>query len=107
MPILAENSTIYPNSYNDFVDWLPRFFELQAIPFSSPAEDFLDIAFCGRWASSSKLTRVNSGNRYDYAIMPTLNDKTVTINTDVAKKLNITIPEDVLEKAKKVTGGVE
>ena len=75
MPILAENSTIYSNSYNDFVDWLPRFFELQAIPFSSPAEDFLDIAFCGRWASSSKLTRVNSGNRYDYAIMPTLNDK--------------------------------
>lgn len=37
----------------------------------------------------------------------TLSDKTITINTDVAKKLNITIPDDLLENAKKVTGGVE
>lgn len=30
----------------------------------------------------------------------------ITINTDVAKKLNITIPEDIDKVAKKITGGV-
>ena len=33
-------------------------------------------------------------------------DMDITINTAVAEKLNITIPEDTLEKANKVTGGV-
>jgi len=37
----------------------------------------------------------------------TLSDMSFTINTDVAKKLNITIPQDIESKAKKVTGGVE
>ncbi|MGL5084331.1 MAG: ABC transporter substrate binding protein, partial [Clostridium sp.] len=36
----------------------------------------------------------------------TLSDMAITINTDVAKKLNITIPEDINTKAKMVTGGV-
>ena len=36
-----------------------------------------------------------------------LKDKTLTINSDVAKKLNITIPADMEAKAKMVTGGVE
>ena len=30
-----------------------------------------------------------------------------TINTDVAEKLGITIPDDILKDAKKVTGGVK
>ena len=30
-----------------------------------------------------------------------------TINTDIAEKLGVTIPEDILKDAKKVTGGVE
>lgn len=30
----------------------------------------------------------------------------ITINTDVAKKLNITIPDDILKNAKVVTGGI-
>jgi len=36
----------------------------------------------------------------------TMKEFTITINTDVAKKLNITIPEDIDKMAKKVTGGV-
>ena len=31
----------------------------------------------------------------------------ITINTDVAKKLNIKIPEDIESVAKKVTGGLK
>ncbi len=37
----------------------------------------------------------------------TLSDMSFTINTDVAEKLGITIPDDILKDAKKVTGGVK
>ena len=37
----------------------------------------------------------------------TLSEMAFTINTDVAEKLGVTIPEDILKDAKKVTGGVE
>ena len=37
----------------------------------------------------------------------TLSDMTITINTDVVKKLNITVPDDINSKAAKVTGGVK
>ena len=31
----------------------------------------------------------------------------ITVNTDVAKKLGVTIPQNILDSAKKVTGGVK
>ena len=37
----------------------------------------------------------------------TLSDITITINTDVVKKLNIIVPDDINSKATKVTGGVK
>lgn len=37
----------------------------------------------------------------------TLKDMQLVINTDAAKKLNITIPKDIEDKAQKVTGGVK
>jgi putative tryptophan/tyrosine transport system substrate-binding protein len=37
----------------------------------------------------------------------TLKDMQLVINTDAAKKLNITIPEDLNSKAEKITGGVK
>lgn len=36
-----------------------------------------------------------------------LSELSMVVNTDAAKKLNIEIPEDILSKAKKVTGGVQ
>lgn len=36
----------------------------------------------------------------------TLSDMSITINTDVVEKLNITVPDDINSKATKVTGGV-
>jgi len=35
-----------------------------------------------------------------------MTDLKVTVNTDAAAKLGITIPEDILKDAEKVTGGV-
>lgn len=37
----------------------------------------------------------------------TLSELSIVVNTDAANKLNIQIPEDILSKAKKVTGGVQ
>lgn len=37
----------------------------------------------------------------------TLSDMQLVVNTDAAKKLNITIPDDILSKAEKITGGVK
>lgn len=36
----------------------------------------------------------------------TLSDMSITINTDVVEKLNITVPDDINSKATRVTGGV-
>lgn len=57
--------------------------------------------------AGEKAVEILEGKKPSDIEITTLNDKTVTINTDVAKKLNITIPDDILGNAKKVTGGVE
>lgn len=47
---------------------------------------------------------LNGAKTEDMAI-ETLKDTTLTINTDIADKLEITIPEDLMEKAEKIKGG--
>jgi len=54
-----------------------------------------------------KAAEVLGGKKPSEVEITTLSDMSFTINTDVAKKLNITIPQDIESKAKKVTGGVE
>jgi putative ABC transport system substrate-binding protein len=54
-----------------------------------------------------KAAEVLDGKKPSDVEISTLSDMTFTINTDVAKKLNITIPSDIEANAKKVTGGVE
>lgn len=53
-----------------------------------------------------KAADVLSGKKPSEVEITTLSEMTFTINTDVAKKLNITIPADIEANAKKVTGGV-
>ncbi|WP_160685085.1 ABC transporter substrate-binding protein [Clostridium sp. C2-6-12] len=53
-----------------------------------------------------KAAEVLSGKKPSEVEITTLSDMTFTINTDVAKKLNITIPADIEASSKKVTGGV-
>lgn len=53
-----------------------------------------------------KAAEVLSGKKPSEVEITTLSEMSFTINTDVAKKLNITIPADIEAKAKKVTGGV-
>lgn len=53
-----------------------------------------------------KAAEVLSGKKPSEVEITTLSDMTFTINTDVAKKLNITIPKDIEANCKKVTGGV-
>ena len=54
-----------------------------------------------------KAAEVLGGKKPSDVEITTLSEMSFTINTDVAKKLNITIPTDVDANAKKVTGGVE
>ena len=54
-----------------------------------------------------KAAEVLAGKKPTEVEITTLSEMSFTINTDVAKKLNITIPADVDANAKKVTGGVE
>jgi len=54
-----------------------------------------------------KAAEVLGGKKPSEVEITTLSEMSFTINTDVAKKLNITIPADIESKAKKVTGGVE
>lgn len=53
-----------------------------------------------------KAAEILDGKKPSDIEITTLKDKTFTINTDVAKKLNITIPDDIASTANKVTGGV-
>jgi ABC-type uncharacterized transport system, periplasmic component len=53
-----------------------------------------------------KAAEVLSGKKPSEVEITTLSDMTFTINTDVAKKLNVTIPADIEASCKKVTGGV-
>ena len=54
-----------------------------------------------------KAAEVLAGKKPSEVEITTLSEMSFTINTDVAKKLNITIPSDIDANAKKVTGGVE
>lgn len=54
-----------------------------------------------------KAAEVLGGKKPTDVEITTLSEMSFTINTDVAKKLNITIPQDIEANAKKVTGGVE
>lgn len=54
-----------------------------------------------------KAAEVLDGKKPSEVEISTLSEMTFTINSDVAKKLNITIPEEIDKDAKKVTGGVE
>lgn len=53
-----------------------------------------------------KAAELLNGKKPDEIEITTLSDMNITINTDVAKKLNIKIPSDIEESATKVTGGV-
>lgn len=54
-----------------------------------------------------KAAEILNGAKPEDIEISTLSDMSITINTDVAEKLNITIPEDIDTKANKVTGGVQ
>lgn len=54
-----------------------------------------------------KAVEILEGKKPSDIEITTLSEMSFTINTDVAKKLNIKIPTDIDAKAKKVTGGVE
>ena len=65
----------------------------------------IDYFKLGKEAGYKAAEVLQGTNPSDIAIT-TMADMDITINTAVAEKLNITIPEDTLEKANKVTGGV-
>ncbi|AQS03683.1 ABC transporter substrate-binding protein [Clostridium beijerinckii] len=54
-----------------------------------------------------KAAEVLDGKKPSDVEISTLSDMSFTINTDVVKKLNITLPADIESNCKKVTGGVE
>jgi putative ABC transport system substrate-binding protein len=54
-----------------------------------------------------KAAEVLDGKKPSDVEISTLSKMSFTINTDTAKKLNITIPADIESSCKKVTGGVE
>jgi len=53
-----------------------------------------------------KAAEVLNGKKPSEVEITTLSEMSFTINTDVVKKLNITLPADIEANAKKVTGGV-
>ncbi|MDV4152747.1 ABC transporter substrate-binding protein [Clostridium sp. AL.422] len=53
-----------------------------------------------------KAAEILEGKKPEEIEITTLSDMSIVINTDVAKKLNISIPSDIEESSKKVTGGV-
>jgi putative ABC transport system substrate-binding protein len=53
-----------------------------------------------------KAAEILDGKKPSDVEITTLSEMSFTINTDAAKKLNITIPSDIEATAKKVTGGV-
>jgi len=54
-----------------------------------------------------KAVEILEGKKPSEIEITTLSDMSITINTDVASKLNISIPKDIEEVANKVTGGVK
>jgi putative ABC transport system substrate-binding protein len=65
----------------------------------------IDYYELGKMAGYKAAEILDGKNPSDIQI-ETMKELAITINTDVAKKLNITIPEDIDKVAKKVTGGV-
>lgn len=53
-----------------------------------------------------KAAEILEGKKPEEIEITTLSDMSIVINTDVAEKLNIDIPSDIEETARKVTGGV-
>ena len=53
-----------------------------------------------------KAVEIFEGKKPTEIEITTQENLTITVNTDVAKKLGVEIPSDILEKAEKVTGGV-
>lgn len=54
-----------------------------------------------------KAAEILDGKKPSEVEITTLSKMSFTINTDVAAKLNITVPDDILKDAEKVTGGVK
>lgn len=54
-----------------------------------------------------KAAEILDGKKPQDIEIETMKELAITVNTDVAKKLGITIPQNILDSAKKVTGGVK
>lgn len=65
----------------------------------------LDYYTLGKMAGY-KAVEILEGKKPQDIEIEAMKELAITINTDVAKKLNITIPEDIMKVAKIVTGGV-
>ena len=65
----------------------------------------IDYFKLGKEAGYKAAEILNGKNPKDIEVT-TLSDMTITVNTDVCKKINITIPSEIDGKANKVTGGV-
>lgn len=66
----------------------------------------IDYYELGKMAGYKAAEILDGKNPQDIEI-ETMKELAITVNTDVAKKLGITIPQNILDSAKKVTGGVK
>lgn len=66
----------------------------------------IDYYELGKIAGYKAAEILDGKNPQDIEI-ETMKELAITVNTDVAKKLGITIPQNILDSAKKVTGGVK
>ena len=66
----------------------------------------IDYYELGKMAGYKAAEILDGKNPQDIEI-ETTKELAITVNTDVAKKLGITIPQNILDSAKKVTGGVK
>lgn len=66
----------------------------------------IDYYELGKMAGYKAAEILDGKNPQDIEI-ETIKELAITVNTDVAKKLGITIPQNILDSAKKVTGGVK
>ena len=66
----------------------------------------IDYYELGKMAGYKAAEILDGKNPQDIEI-ETMKELAITVNTDVVKKLGITIPQNILDSAKKVTGGVK
>ncbi|MFR2526174.1 MAG: ABC transporter substrate-binding protein [Clostridium paraputrificum] len=66
----------------------------------------IDYYELGKMAGYKAAEILDGKNPQDIEI-ETMKELAITVNTDAAKKLGITIPQNILDSAKKVTGGVK